>query len=113
MSKLDVTFIHLHAPLFFAKKNFKEKIDSRIDKGPQGGAIEMEYDRSEKELCLKCEGHTAYIPSSNIVSYQTAVASTPAVNPIATKGPNTRIRAQASTPHDHVFAGQGAGQVKS
>lgn len=113
MSKLEVSFIHLHSPLFFAKKNWKEKIDSRTDRGPAGGKIVMEYDRSEKELCLTCEGHTAFIPSSNVVSYAPLIAATAPVNPIASKGANTRIRAQASTPHDHVFAGPGGGQVGS
>lgn len=113
MSTVDVGFVHLHGPLFFAKKNWKEKIDTRTDKGPQGGGVEMEYNRGEKELVIRCEGHEAFIPSSNVVSYSAkkSVAKIPVIKTTSGASANTKINAQASGPHDHVFAGLGQGQT--
>lgn len=112
MSKVKVVFTHLHAPLFFAKKNWKEKIDARTDKGPQGAKIEMEYDRDEKELCLRCDVDEIFIPSSNMISYVPEGKAAAVVKPTSNASSNPKIQAQVSGPHDHVFAGQGAGKTK-
>lgn len=111
--KLEIGFVHLHSPLFFARKNWKEKVDVRTDKGPQGEVMEMEYCRTDKELKVTCGAHESFIPSSNIVSYSPlkTVEKVPAVKPTSGKSANLKINAQVSGPHDHVFAGQGAGQT--
>lgn len=110
--KVAVGFVHLHGPLFFARKNFKEKIDA-TDKGPDGTALTMEYDRTEKELVIRCGKHEAFIPSSNIVSYSAleSFKKIPHVQPTSGASANTKISAQVSGPHDHVFAGLGQGQT--
>ena len=111
--KVEVGFIHFHGPLFFARKNWKEKIDSRVDKSPEGYPIHMEYDRAEKELRISCDKYESFIPSSNIVSYSPlkAIAKVPVVQPTSGASANPKITAQVSGPHDHVFAGKGQGQT--
>lgn len=111
--KVTVGFAHLHGPLFFARKNFKEKIDVRSDKGPDGTPITMEYDRTEKELVIRCGNHEAFIPSSNIVSYAglDSVKKIPQVQTTTNVSANPNLNAQVSGPHDHVFAGLGQGQT--
>ncbi len=111
--KVTVGWVHLHAPLFFARKNFKEKVDVRTDKSPDGKLLTMEYDRTEKELVVRCGDYEQFIPVTNIRGYE-AIATTkkiPAIQPTSNVGANPKITAQVSGPHDHVFAGQGAGQT--
>lgn len=111
--KVQVGFVHLHAPLFFARKNWKEKIDTRTDKGPQGEVIRLEYDTDDKELKVNCGDHVAFIPSSNVVSYSPTkeLEKVPVVKTTSGKGANPKITAQVSGPHDHVFA-QGPGKTR-
>lgn len=105
--RIDITFLHLHAPLFFANRNWGEKLDTR---NTAKGRIEMVYDRDLAEVLIKCEKHVSIIPISNVVS-MTPFTTDPLPEPVATKGPNAKITAQVSGPHDHVFAGAGAGQT--
>lgn len=116
--KLDVIFVHLHNPLFFARKNWGEKIDIR---NTAKGKVSLVYDRDTEELEIKCEGSTAFIPKSNIVSYepmpqevevQAIKLLEPVINPLVNKAkPGPKTKAQASSPTDHVFAGAGAGKT--
>lgn len=120
--KIEISFLHLHSPLFFAKRNWGEKIDSAVH---HKGKVEMVYDRELGEVLIKCEKHTSIIPISNVVSMtpvsdsleeQAAagpqIVANPLVNPPKGKpGPKTILKPQASSPHDHVFAGPGAGQA--
>lgn len=108
-SIIEVSFVHLHTPLFFAGRNWGEKLDI---KNTQKGKIKMFYDRREKELLIQCDGHASYIPSSNMVSYTpVGETHTKAVQPTTNVSANPQINAQVSGPHDHVFAGMGAGQT--
>lgn len=111
--RVTVGFVHLHGPLFFAGKNFKDRIDVRHDKTPDGKPLSMEYDRTEKELVIRGGNYESFIPSSNIVSYTplTAVEKVPYVKPTSDASANPNIKAQVSGPHDHVFAGLGQGQT--
>lgn len=110
---VDIGFCHFHGPVFFARKNFKEKIDVRSDKGPDGSALSMRYDRDEKEMILRCGDHEAFVPSSNIVSFVPlhAAKKIPLIQPTSNVSANPSINAQVSGPHDHVFAGLGSGQT--
>lgn len=109
MENTKVSFVHLHSPLFFAGRNWGEKIDV---KNTAKGKVEMSYDRGEKELLIRCDGHTSYIPSSNIVSYTPlGETHTKAVKPTSDASANPNVNAQVSGPHDHVFAGLGQGQT--
>ncbi len=112
---IPVSFAHFHNPLFFAGRNWGEKIDVR---NRAKGSVVMTYDRQNKELCVQCEGKTTYIPSSNIVSYEPIPESLSAQamhfaeaipNPVV--NPPKKVSAQASGPHDHVFAGKGGGKT--
>lgn len=116
--KIDLSFAHLHGPLFFANKNWGEKLDV---KNTAKGKIQLSYDREHKELTVKCDGFTTIVPSSNIVSMTPIPEAMPAqVNQpleaalntavIPPRGPG-RPKAQVSGPHDHVFA-QNAGKVR-
>jgi len=111
--KVNVGWVHFHGPLFFAGKNFKEKIDVRSDKTPDGKPLSMEYDRTEKELVIRGGKFESFIPSSNIVSYSAleAIKKIPQVQPTTNVSANPSISAQVSGPHDHVFAGLGQGQT--
>lgn len=113
--KVNVAFAHLHGPLFFAKRNWGEKLDIQ---NTSKGRITMTYDREAKELHLECEGKESYLPSTSIFSYEPIPASldamvehlsTPSANPLVNPpkgkpGPKPKVTAQVSGPHDHVFA---------
>jgi len=111
--KVPVGFVHLHGPLFFAGKNFKDRIDVRSDKTPDGQALSMEYDRNEKELVIRGGKYESFIPSSNIVSYAalSMVKKIPQAQTTSNVTANPSLNAQVSGPHDHVFAGLGQGQT--
>jgi len=111
--KVTVGFVHLHGPLFFAGKNFKDRIDIRADKTPDGQPLSMEYDRTEKELVIRGGKYESFIPSSNIVSYSPieSVKKIPQAQTTTNVSANPSINAQVSGPHDHVFAGLGQGQT--
>lgn len=105
--KVDITFLHLHTPLFFAGRNWGEKLDKRQT---AKGKIEMTYWRENSEVHITCEKHFAIIPISNVVS-MTPIPAEPLVEPVSKAMANAKINAQVSGPHDHVFAGLGAGQT--
>lgn len=105
--RIDISFLHLHAPLFFANKNWGEKIDTR---NTHKGKIEMVYDRDLSEVLIKCEKHVSIIPISNVVS-MTPFTTEPLPETVSHASANHKITAQVSGPHDHVFAGAGAGQT--
>ena len=111
--RVTVGQCHFHNVVFFAGKNFGEKIDIRAHKTPDGKPITMEYDRTEKELVIRGGKHESFIPSSNIVSYSPieTVEKIPLVQPTSNVSANPSINAQVSGPHDHVFAGLGQGQT--
>lgn len=126
MEKINLTFVHLHSPLFFARKNWGDKLDTN---NIHRGKIELVYDRDVQELMIKCGDKVAFIPATNIVSYEPEVthnvhslvaprAEMRELNlqqeePARKKpGPKPKIPdAQVSTPTSHVFAGPGAGKT--
>ncbi len=116
IKSVDCGLVHFNNVVFFAKKNFKEKIDARIDKGPQGGAIKisvLEIDGEPKKATIEGEGHYLNLPITSIFSYTPRVEANkhPIISPTSNVSANPKITAQVSGPHDHVFAGMGAGQT--
>jgi hypothetical protein len=107
MSKVKVGFATLHGPLFFASKNWGEKLDVR---NTAKGRLEMEYDQDTSTLTVKCEGKETFLPHTSVFSYE-GITKDPRVEPVTHASANPKIQAQVSGPHDHVFAGQGAGQT--
>lgn len=107
-TKMEVSFAHLHTPLFFAGRNWGEKLDVRHT---AKGKITMTYDKEEKTLHVRCDGLEAYIPSSNLVSYSPLKNPPLKVQEVSHAGAVPGMNAQVSGPHDHVFAGLGGGQT--
>jgi hypothetical protein len=115
MSKIELRFAELHAPLFMSDekhlgKNFGMKLDHVKHRG-----IKLEYDREAQELIVTWEGREAIVPLTNVVSMQPAVAPPAKVvklpetaSPVA---PKAKATAQVSTPQGHVFEGPGKGQT--
>jgi hypothetical protein len=108
MSKIALSYAELHNPLFLSGTNHGQK----LQQGAKG--IDLQYDRKEKELLVLFNGKLAIIPSSNVASMtllelpKEPVAEIPrdfSVKPVG------KLRAQASTPMDHVFAGPGQGKT--
>lgn len=110
--KIDCSFVHLHAPLFFAGRNWGEKLDI---KNTSKGKIALSYDRDTRELHLECDGKEAFLPSTSVFSYipkGVVLDATAQSQPERQKpGPKPKITAQVSGPHDHVFA-QGPGKTR-
>ncbi len=101
---LSLKFCELHNAMFLAGKNFGLKLDPTKIVG-----LRLEYDRKEKELLVYWADEVGIIPSSNIAvmvpgKVEVRVES---LHPIV----QGKLKAQASSPLDHVFAGPGAGKT--
>lgn len=116
MSKIDLRFAEIHAPLFLMGEkgtNLTTKLDPAKRKG-----LKLVYDRGEKELLVSFEGMSAIIPSTNIVSMMEVQSSSKKLDAKTLKAlrkENTPtgqpIVAQVSGPQSHVHAGPGHGQT--
>ena len=91
---LKLEFVELHGPLFLAGKNHGLKLFNKA-------GVTLLYDRQEKELHVQFNEKTAIIPSTNIVAMHPYVGETVKAAPPVVKGV---VKAQRSTPHDHVFS---------
>lgn len=109
---IPLDFAELHNALFLNGSNLQMKLDPKNKQG-----LILVYDRTEKELIVTYNGKIAIIPSSNVSSMtpsdpnvlgQVKTASMPQPKAYTHKGP---IKAQVSSPIDHVFA-QGPGKVR-
>lgn len=107
MSKVKVGFATLHGPLFFAGRNWGEKLDVR---NTAKGKFEMEYDTDGSTLTVRCEGKETFLPHTSVFSYE-GTTTEKRIEPVSHASANPKIQAQVSGPHDHVFAGKGAGQT--
>ena len=113
---INLTFAELHTPLFLNGKNWGVKLDVAA---AHRGKIELHYDRAEKELHVKAGPKLAIIPLSNVVSMTPAPEGLDSLESISKMefvpkpkpGTPGKIKAQASTPMDHVFNGIGAGKT--
>lgn len=107
--KIELSFAHLHSPLFFARVNWGDKLDI---KNTAKGKIKLTYDQSEKELIVECGQKKTILPTTSVFSMEPIldIKEEPIVNSITTP-PRGKIKPQASGPNDHVFGGLGAGKT--
>lgn len=120
--KINLSFVELHSPLFFAEKNWGQKLELAKVRSGTIRITEMIYDRADKELCLRGQSDKGFfegfVPSSNIISYTPLPEGLGAlkapiaelVNPLVNP-PKAKVKAQVGAPNDHVFAGPGAGKT--
>lgn len=118
MTKINLKFAELHAPLFLAGTNLAMKLDPTKRHG-----LTLTYDRAEKELIVGWAGQEAIVPVSNVASMTAAEAVKVAPVPVTSKTAATMAEAQAemarrglthaqvSTPQSHVHAGPGHGDT--
>jgi hypothetical protein len=108
--KIPIKFAELQSPLFLHGTNLQLQLD-----GSRRPEMVMIYDRTEKELHVYLNQSLAIIPSTNINSMQPYDAEV--LGPVPVKGqkvlamptapaPKGPIKAQVSTPQDHVFRGK-------
>jgi hypothetical protein len=119
---IDLDFIELHSPLFFAGKNWGTKISATSNTGTTTG-LKLSYDKEEKEI------HLVYGTKMTMIPREAAGNITP-INPkdfghdIKTDHTKPKThkshamtaninKAQVSTPMGHVFEGLGAGKTNS
>lgn len=110
MSRIQLKFAELHAPLFLFGDKGGKNLGYKLDVSKIKGLV-LEYDREEKELHVTWEGMTSFTPATNIVSMVEGQAG-PA--PKLVGDTTQRVipqSAQVSTPFGHVHAGPGQGQT--
>lgn len=102
--RTSIIWAELHSPIFLAGTNLQPKLDPTKRVG-----LKLEYDEDRKQLYVSYNGKTARVPEPSILSMvEGTIEERPlAVKPITTGKP---VKAQVSGPHDHVFAGLGAGK---
>lgn len=103
--KIKLSFAELHTPLFLGGKNFGLKLISKNTTDP-----DLTYDQSEKELWVEHNKKIAIIPCSNVVSMTPFAPSIMPDSVPAPIAPAKKVKAQASTPMDHVFS-EGPGKT--
>lgn len=115
MKRIPLKYIQTHNPLFLAGTNFGTKID--LNRRSDATLI---YDREFGEVHLFFKGEMAIIPLSGIsdmwpkTMQDFMIESVHVVEaPTIQEVPQLRkpVKAQVSTPTDHVFA-QGAGKTR-
>lgn len=109
---IKTKFAQLHTALFLAGTNFGLNIDA--EKGRFKG-LNMVWDRENKELHVFHKDDVAVIPSSNVASVIPfnkldlgSLAPKAEITVVEVKAPpvTKKLKAQVSTPTDHVFAGE-------
>ncbi len=107
--KVELEFAELHSPLFLGGKNHQMKLvaGERTD-------LKLVYDRGEKELLVTWKDSNAIVPLSNVASMwpMKAVKAVKEEKPIDLTAATKPLKAQASSPTDHVFAGAGHGKSR-
>lgn len=107
--KRILSFVHLHAPLFFAKRNWGEKLETT---NTAKGKVALTYDTDDKELTIECEGRKTFLPSTSVFSMEPAsIGIEEKVTAPQVAAPKGKIKAQASSPMDHVQNGLGFGKT--
>jgi hypothetical protein len=95
--KTPIEFAELHGVLFMAGKNHGLKLTS-------SAALKLEYDEEKKELFVTYKDKTSRIPAPNISSFMEAGQLQRPSHPDPAPAPVNKVKAQVSTPQDHVFA---------
>lgn len=108
--KLNLELADIHNPLFLNGTNWGLKLQPKMGKGE----LELVYDRAEKELLVKDmrSGKIAIIPTTNVASMTPTKASLQQKPETITSKVKKKFTAQASSPMDHVFSGEGKGKVR-
>ena len=101
--KTKVYFAELHNPLFLAGKNHGVKLS-------QKSALQLEYDEEKRHLFVTYNGQESRIPESNVASMTTTDPDAKFIRK-AVPAPVNKVKAQVSTPQDHVFA-DGPGRTR-
>lgn len=111
--RTPIQWAELHSPLFLSGKNLSQKLDpNKVD------GLSMEFDEEKHQLYVTYKNptpamgmpavSTARVPEPSILSMVEGEVKkrkeTPMVVPKV-------VKAQASSPQDHVFAGLGAGET--
>ncbi len=112
--RIPVEVAYLHSPHFHIAGATGKSLQDRLDARVPGCDLKIEWDTESKELCVTHGGREAHIPESNVKSYFPYVEEqkVKTLKPAATARAAERIKAQVSTPQDHVFAGPGGGKTK-
>lgn len=105
--RTQISWAELHSPIFLNGTNLQQKLDPTKKVG-----LSLEYDEERKQLYVSYKGKTARVPEPSILSMVEHVAVTETTVVVEKRGPGRPIKAQASTPMDHVFAGEGGGKVR-
>jgi hypothetical protein len=107
MTKIDLKFAELHAPLFLAGTNLQLKLDPTRRTG-----LKLVYDRAEKELLVTWQNQLAIVPVGNVASMTPAGVEVAKPEPmVVVEKARPRVTAQVSTPQSHVHAGPGHGDT--
>src|ERR1700679_2938200 len=101
--KTKIYFAELQTTLFLAGKNHGVKLSSK-------SGLHLEYDEEKRHLFITFNGQEARIPEPNIASMTTPDPDAKFVRKAA-PAPVNKVRAQVSTPQDHVFA-DGPGKTR-
>lgn len=86
-------FVELHSPLFLGKKNHGTKVFN----GKTGA--DVQYDEDKDKITISYHGETAHVQHYNYFVVDTQEVK----QELAPRGPGRPIKAQVSTPQDHVF----------
>lgn len=103
--KIDVEYAELHTPLFLAGTNLGSKLNVK-DHKRRGMTLDFDYDK--RRLLVGWNGKTACVPEANVASFVEADDVPVEMDSAAVA--KTPIKAQVSSPQDHVFAGAGHGK---
>lgn len=102
--KTEIKWAELHSPIFLAGTNLQAKLDPDKREG-----LKLEFDEEKRHLYVSYKGETSRVPEPSILSM---VEGSPKVRHLAAP-PKGSIKAQVSTPQDHVFAGEGKGKSRA
>lgn len=99
-----IKWAELHSPLFLAGTNLQQKLDPTKRAG-----LVMEFDEHNHQLYVTYNGQTARVPEPSILSMIEGTIA-PREIPKVVIPSGKAVKAQASGPTDHVFAGPGMGE---
>lgn len=107
--RTQIIWAELHSPLFLAGTNLQQKLDPHKRQG-----LHMEFDEEKRHLYVSYAGKTARVPEPSILSMveedSKTIKHSTVENPTRLIGKGA-VKAQASSPQDHVFAGAGKGKT--
>lgn len=101
--RTKVEFAELQTPLFLAGKNHGLKLFNT-------SGTALEYDEEKRQLFVHFAGKVSRIPEPNIASFIEATGNKKE-EAQAHRPPQGRVKAQVSTPQDHVFS-DGPGKTR-